>query len=343
MTSGRPRRAPLRAFQVGIVGARRVREGTGPYLAAHIAATGCKVVGVAGQTLAGATEAARDLALHHGLAATAYPSAQALVREAGLDALVIASPDPTHEDLLRLALDARLHVLVEKPLVWSEGDGDAGAGSGGSVPRGAALVEAFAAADLCLVTNLQWRHALPAYMRLFPDVAPRRASRFEMSLSPSVAGLAAVPAAMPHPLSVLDHLFPPSRPGLHDLQVSGTPDALEIAFRHPGRDVACLVRLRTTTARPRPASFGFDGSIAHRRVAEPGYRFSLNTADGARSVPLPDPTAAVVNDFVARVRRGPPFPPEPFAVPGLVHLSQVARDVAAAAARWPFAPPPAAD
>lgn len=324
----------LRAFRVGIVGARRVREGTGPYLAAHVAATGCKVVAVAGRTPEGAALAARDLALHHGLVAKAYPSVEAMVREADLDALVVASPDATHERLLRLALDAGLHALVEKPLVWGEGDGDSV--SSGWVQRGAALVEAFAAADLCLVTNVQWRHALPAYMRLFPDVTPRRASRFEMSLSPSVSGPAAVPAAMPHPLSVLDHLFPPSRPGLLDLRVSGAPDAVDVAFRHPGRDVACLVRLRTTTARPRPASFGFDGWVAHRRVAEPGYRFTLATEDGARSVPLPDPTAAVVNDFVARVRRGPPFPPEPFAIPGLVHLAQLAT-------RWPFAPPPAAD
>jgi len=315
----------LRAFRVGVVGARRVREGTGAYLAGHVQATGCKVVAVAGTALDAATVAARDLAHRHGIAATPYASAVAMVEHEALDALVIASPDATHAALLDLALDANLHALVEKPLVYGE-RGTAGAW----VARGTALVAAFAARGLCLVTNAQWRHALPTYMRLFPDVAPRRASRFEMTLSPSVGGVAAVPTAMPHPLSVLDHLYPPAVPGLRDLRVTGAPDAYEVAFTHPGRDVACTVRLQRTEPRPRPFAFAFDGAVAHRTIAEPGYRMALTTADGARAVPLPDPVEAVVKDFVARVRRGPPFPAEGFAAPGLVHLDQVAGAVAAA-------------
>lgn len=325
----------LRAFRVGVVGARRVHEGTGAYLAGHVHAAGCKVVAVAGTALDSAALAAKDLAHRHGIAATPYASAVAMVEHEALDALVIASPDATHAALLDLALDANLHALVEKPLVHGPGDW---------VARGTALVTAFAARGLCLVTNAQWRHALSTYMRLFPDVAPRRASRFEMALAPSVGGLAAVPRAMPHPLSVLDHLHPSAAPGLADVRVTGVPDAFEVAFTHPGTSarhgggVAATVRLVRAEARPRPFAFGFDGAVAHRTITEPGYRMALATADGGRSVPLPDPVEAVVKDFVARVRRGPPFPAEGFAAPGLVHLRDV--EVAVAAA---FAPAPGAD
>jgi hypothetical protein len=151
-----------------------------------------------------------------------------------------------------------------------------------------------------------------------------------MTLAPSVGGVAAVPVAVPHPLSVLDHLYPSATPGLLDLRVAGPADDVELAFTHPGRGVACTVRLRRSEPRPRPFSFGFDGAVAHRAITEPGYRMALTTADGARAVPLPDPVEAVVKDFVARVRRGPPFPAEGFAVPGLVHLHQVEVAVAAA-------------
>jgi hypothetical protein len=311
----------LRAFRVGVIGARRVREGTGGFLAGHVHAAGCKVVAVAGTALDGAVVAARDLAHRYGIAATPYPSAVAMVEHEALDAVVIASPDATHAPLLDLALDAGLHALVEKPLVYGGGDW---------VARGTALVTAFAARGLCLVTNAQWRHALPTYLRLFPDVAPRRASRCEMWLAPSVGGRAAVPTAMPHPLSVLDHLYPPATPGLRDLRVTGTPDDFEVAFTHPGRDVACVVRLRRTVPRPRPFAFGFDDAVAQRMIAEPGYAMALATASGDRSVALPDPVEAVVKDFVARVRRGPPFPPEAFALPGFVHLRDVDDAVAAA-------------
>ncbi|MCC7137262.1 MAG: Gfo/Idh/MocA family oxidoreductase [Planctomycetes bacterium] len=316
----------LRAFRVGVVGARRVRDGTGAFLARFLHAAGCKVVAVAGTSEATAAEAARGLSAHDGIEAAPYGDARAMVERERLDALVVASPEGTHEPLLTLALDAGLHVLCEKPLLHAPDDDAYPA-------RGAALVAAFAARGLCLVVDAQWRHALGAYMRLFPDVSPRAARRFSMRLSPSVGGRAAVPVAMPHPLSVLDHLAPPERPGLTDLEVDvGDPGRLLVRFTHPGRGVRAEVELVVTTERPRPFSFGFDGAVATRVVREPGYRAALVAEGLGREVALPDPVEAVVKDFVARVRRGPPFPPEPPTVPGLVHLREVDRAVAAALA-----------
>ena len=48
--------------------------------------------------------------------------ANELFRDPGLDAVVIASPAPTHAALARAALEAGKHVLVEKPLAMSVAD-----------------------------------------------------------------------------------------------------------------------------------------------------------------------------------------------------------------------------
>jgi hypothetical protein len=138
-------------------------------------------------------------------------------------------------------------------------------------------------------------------------------------------------SAMPHPLSLLDHLFPEAPSGLRDVRVDQpSPERARVTFTHPGRGgIACEVRLSTAPSPPRPASVAFDGHEAHRVIREPGYHLALRTEEeGGREVALPDPMEALVRRFVARVRKGPPFPPEPTTVPGLRHL----RDLLD---RWP--------
>lgn len=311
----------LRAFRVGVVGARRTRQGVGGHLARFLHTAGARVVAVAGTTSATAAAAAEALA-PHGIEATSYHDVGAMILGEALDALVIASPPESHAACLRLALDAGLHVLCEKPLLPPDE---------GSVAEGERLLEGFAAKDLLLAVNTQWRHALSAYMLLHPDVAPRAARTFEMRLAPAGTGLSMIPDALPHPLAVLDHLFPAPVPGLRDVVVRfASPREAVVTFTHPGGadGVRATVRLSTCETQPRPAAFGFDGRLAHRAIAEPGYRLSLRSdPPGPREVPLPDPMEAVVRRFVERVRKGGPFPVEPGVRAGLVHL----RDVVAAA------------
>ena len=172
------------AFRVGVVGARRVRGGTGEHLARFLHASGVKVVAVLGTSPASAAEAAAGLAARHGITATPYVDLERLLAEARLDALVVASPDATHRTYLERALEAGLHVLCEKPLVHGGSD---------AVAAGERLLDAFAARGLCLAVNAQWRYALPAYLRLHPDVNPRAARSFRMELSPVALGPDAVP------------------------------------------------------------------------------------------------------------------------------------------------------
>jgi myo-inositol 2-dehydrogenase / D-chiro-inositol 1-dehydrogenase len=53
------------------------------------------------------------------IAITSIDEARALP---GVDAWLIATPTPTHPELVKLALDDGIHVLCEKPLALSEGD-----------------------------------------------------------------------------------------------------------------------------------------------------------------------------------------------------------------------------
>jgi predicted dehydrogenase len=313
--------APLRAFRVGVVGARRVRQGTGPYLAKYHHAAGTKVVAVSATSAATAEEAARDLRESAGIAATPYAAATEMIARERLDALVVASPAESHVVYLEAALSARLHVLCEKPFVWHDGDFDRTAER---------LAAAFSGASLCLAVATQWRHALGTWMRLFPDVSPRAATSFEMRLSPRSVGDAMLPDAMPHPLALLAHLHPAPGEPLENLVVEArSEEDAEVRFVHPGPrgGVRSVVRLVHVASPPRPFAFGFDGRRAHREIREPGYRTFLRDreAPGAREIELPDPMEALVRAFVAAVRKGPPFPADPAIVDGSRRLRQVVR------------------
>jgi len=54
-----------------------------------------------------------------------YPDHRALLEAGGLDAVLIASPAGTHAEVVLAALDAGLHVLVEKPMCITLADADA--------------------------------------------------------------------------------------------------------------------------------------------------------------------------------------------------------------------------
>ena len=152
MTRIEPAPKPLR---IGIVGAGRSQQGLGPYLAAAFEAAGCRVTAVAGRDAHGGLRGAQQLARALGHPVDAAVDVAALAR--AVDALVIASPVPSHAQALDAALAAGVPCLCEKPLV-----------SPREAAAGRARVQTFAARGLLLDENCQWPFVLPALFELFP-------------------------------------------------------------------------------------------------------------------------------------------------------------------------------
>ena len=44
-----------------------------------------------------------------------------MIRNAGLDAIIIAAPDDIHHDITMMSIEAGLHVLCDKPLAVTAG------------------------------------------------------------------------------------------------------------------------------------------------------------------------------------------------------------------------------
>ena len=287
-------------LRVAVIGARRVRNGTGPFLARQAARAGAKVVAVLGTRPASARKAVEDLSAD-GIAAEPYTDYREMFEDAQPDAVIVASPVGTHRPWLQAALDAGAHVYCEKPLMT------------GPAERVTDIARHFAAADLVLAENCQWPYALPAFRRLHAGVDPGAAERFRMLLAPSMRGIARWQETLSHPISLLQ-VAAPGPAELDEIRFQElAPDAADVRlhfrWRTLDRTLDCEVVLEDLEERPRPAGFAFDDAVGRRRIHRESYAMRLEAEiDGElRSEVLADPMEAALRDFLIRaaaVRRG---------------------------------------
>lgn len=133
--------ASVPALRWGVVGAGRI---AGLFVQAATRHTTQRIVAVAARD----SSRSQAFAAMYGIA-TVHPSVDALLADAGIDVVYIATPHSAHHDLALAAIAAGKHVLIEKPIAVS------------SVQ--AAQIAAAAAAVGVLVMEAMWTRYLPQH------------------------------------------------------------------------------------------------------------------------------------------------------------------------------------
>ena len=191
---------PLRA---GIVGARRVRQGLGPFVARDLAAAGVEVAMVLGTTEDTARAAAEQVSAQVAKAGGAGPLRWTGDPDefdaADLELVCVLSPAGSHLLHVERALAAGRHVLCEKPFLW------------GPEPRWSEtareLEARFLEAKRVLAVNTQWPWTLGAHAAA-TGARAEVVRELVMGLTPASAGLQMIGDALPHPLSIAQALRP---------------------------------------------------------------------------------------------------------------------------------------
>jgi predicted dehydrogenase len=278
--------------RIGILGAGRRRQGLGPFVARDLLAAGAEVPGFVVTSPESRDAVSRAWSSDLGIQPRGYLDLDSLLRSERLDALAILSPAETHEAYLEAALEASLHVLCEKPLLWARPE------LGQAARR---IADRFESRGLLLWENCQWPYTLPVFERLHPGTLDKPPRRLAIRLQPASQGAQMLGDAAPHALSLIQALLPGAAGSLEGLRFSGGRPAsrkLAVAFRYrtPERELEVEIELLRSDRRPRQACLEIDGHRAERLVAPDGYQLSF--ADGTRTVPLPDPLTLLVADFV---------------------------------------------
>lgn len=276
-----------------VVGARTARQGTGPFIAAALAAQGVEVSAVVGTSDATVSSARNHLRENWQIDCPGYTDlAQALERERP-EAVALCSPWRFHAEQLAAIAAAGCHCLVEKPLAWPASE--AGADQ---------LIGSFEENGLLLQVVAQWPATLPGFHQLHGE-PPRSPASFNMRLSPISIGPDMVTDSAPHFVSMLQALLGPG--DCVDISVIAGGDApgkldLTCNYRHREGVTRATLQLETCPERPRPAWYSIDGARADREVELPDYRQFLVAGD--RRVALPDPLHQVVREFVQELESG---------------------------------------
>ncbi len=281
------------SLTVAVIGARRVRQGTGPFLALQAASAGAQVVGVLGTRAASVREAVEFLA-ERGLRPAAYTDREEMLEELQPDVVIIASPLGTHRAWLSAALGQRAHVYCEKPLVTAP-------------PHvSEKLIRSFSARNLVLAENVQWPEVLPAFHALHPDVDLSEVTRFRMLMAPPMRGLARWGEVLSHPLSLIQAAVPgPAE--IEDIRFTeAAPDALDsrldFTYRTLDRVLECEVMLEDLDVYPRPAEFAFDDALCRRQVREESYTMEfVDGMEGCVPQSVGDPMENCLHAFLRRV------------------------------------------
>jgi hypothetical protein len=274
--------------RIAVIGPRRRRTGTGPFVSGFLRESGCEVLPW--------DRAEAGLLLDPG---RSRPE---------VDAVAICSPPETHLDYLRAALAKGLHVFCEKPIVWPpdhscedfEGVLDALTGALNGAARDGLTVH----------ENTQWVYTLGDFRRLAGEIGPDDVEHFRCEMSPS----AALPAEMTMESSAHANalLLALGCAGIEELSVRFKPDkqrqkaSLEFGFRSrtpSGSPVEVEYRFVQQLDQPRHAAYEVNHRRVERRVEVDGYRISLRHE--TEELAIRDPLRSSVEDFLAKAGAGP--------------------------------------
>lgn len=275
-------------MNIAVIGAGRSVNGIGPYIAKYFQKHGMPVVAVLGRSAASSSAAEAELE-QYGIQAKPFSSFKTMVKQARADAVVIASPTPTHAAYIEQCLAAGVHVFCDKPFAAPD-----------TPDLMAFLVRCLRTAHnggLKIAMNAQWPFVLPWYAKLCGKVVPGKVRMFAMRLSPTVSGPAMIPDSVPHGLSIL-------------YDALGNGEITELAFERQGEEsvigftyqtdqtrCAVTITLVQELCQPRTLAFGFDGRMAMRAIDPATYAMSL-TYQG-KTLKVPDPLELSVKDFIS--------------------------------------------
>jgi hypothetical protein len=331
-------------LRIGIVGARRAAQGIGQFIARELADLGadvCAIVGTRPETLSVAADALRA---QYGLSVRGYLTLDEMLRRESLDAVAICSPHVCHAEHLAQALAAGVHVMCEKPLVFTpHADNWAAARP---------LVEGFAAAGKMLMVNTQWPYTLPAFDQCYPAARARPIERLEMLLAPAVDGLEMIPNALPHVLSMLLACAPAGGSVENFRCDRSRADRINVSFDyvHATGSVAVSSQSLYCPEQPRPAGYAINGSTVVRTVrlsdyaifltpvaspllvaGAPGSSAPESSGPDSSAIRLEDPLRLLLADFISRTcREARPQPIDAAVLDGVRLLDEIYRAAAKA-------------
>lgn len=278
-------------MNVSIIGAGRNKNGIGKYIARYFHHNGARVVSILGRREKSVGRAAEGLK-NLDIRANPHTSFEQMLNHESVDAVVIASPSPTHYEYLIRAIDAGLHIFCEKPLIWPCSPGKSGQLDD--------VLFRIRKQKLTLAMNSQWPFSISSYEKLCGPLNREPLATFYMRLSPVCSGKEMLVDSMPHVLSMLYFVFGGASIG--DIETDVNEERINLDFSYMASPGKCRVRVELVKERkqPRTLRYGFNGRIVQRRLDLEQYDIYFKYGD--QTIKITDPLELSVKNFIFSVK-----------------------------------------
>ncbi|MGD2272697.1 MAG: Gfo/Idh/MocA family oxidoreductase [Desulfobacterales bacterium] len=277
-------------MNIAIIGAGRNRNGIGPYVARYFHKNRAGVTSALGATEKSARRAVDALKVY-GIDANAYWDFDHMMVEERPNAVVIASPIPTHYEYLKKSIESGLHIFCEKPFFWHP--------KGDMAHQLDRLFEKAASKNLTIAMNSQWPFSIPFYEKLCGPLTGQPLGSFFMHLEPICSGKEMILDALPHALSILHFVLGAGE--IHGLEVAKGAEKISMRFDYHCNKNRCEthVRLESKEQQPRNFKYGFNHKIINRVLELDTYTIYFRYQN--RRIKISDPLELSVRDFMAAV------------------------------------------
>jgi predicted dehydrogenase len=275
-------------MKVSIVGAGRKRNGIGQYIGKYFHQKGVQVVSVLGTTEETSRRASSALK-GYGIASVPFTHFYEMIEDERPDAVVIASPAPTHHEYLAKCVDLGLNIFCEKPFVWP--------GIDNAQTIGEDLLKRAQKKRLVVAMNSQWPFAMENYETVCGKVEVRESNSFFIYTEPFSTGREMISESVPHALSMLYFVFGKGEIADLGFRSAGEKEMLiTFKYRCGGKDCAVSIKMVSKEEQPRGFQFGFNGRIVTRNLGLPDYDVFLSYGEEKRKIT--DPLGRSVEDFI---------------------------------------------
>ena len=277
-----------------VIGARRKRQGTGPFVASSFVKAGANVCGVVGTSQHTVELACQELKTLFNIECRGYVSLEQALQTERPDILAICSPYEAHLEALEIAAALGIHCLCEKPLWW------------GSNPermkKTIHLLDAFQKKHCFLQTITQWPYTLSYFYKIFPEEKDKTVTRFEMELSPRKLKRDIIPDSGPHLFSMLYALAGSGKiinPQFQRIHEERKHWEISFLYHTQKTDIETTFDLIQVEKPPRPAAYAINKKEIRRKIRLPDYSWSFE--DKRQSYPVEDPLDLLIGDFLEKV------------------------------------------
>ena len=287
-------------YKIGIVGAARRHQGTGPYIARTFANLGHEICAIVGTSEDSKAEAVANLSNQYGINPQGYTSAGKMIEQHCLDILVIASPPETHLPYLELGAKKKLHIFCEKPFWWSENVKKELASYQKTIQ---AVIDQSKANQRLIHLNTQWPYTLKDFIHLHPNaIIYNKINQFAMHLSPQSQGAEMLVDAASHGLSMLYQLVGAGELNKIEIKRSSYATLINFDYDHQRGCTKTTLGFIQSDETPKPASYQINGYEVKRTVSLPEYQIQLQSDQ--QTISIQDPLEASIRDFLASLDAG---------------------------------------